>query len=226
MRTYESQAGSHVSEAVNAIITMANADGEPVSTEFNGVTIVANPGAEAKDLLEFFDAQLKRNAEAYRNSPEGKAAAERDREYERREREKRQRVAALNLQPMTVKADLAQEYAEYVAMNSKDGYSKGVVDFTERWAALMEIGISQLNDRSDPALFMYFQKNARGLSSEADTQGITGFMHGCAASALAHFWIYGEPLRRWYNLDTQIGSEGEKANETGGVLNPALMNLG
>lgn len=58
------------------------------------------------------------------------------------------------------------------------------------------------------------------------TEGITGFMYGCAVSALAHFWAHGEALRRWHNLDTQIGTEGEKANESGGVLNPALLNIG
>jgi hypothetical protein len=35
-----------------------------------------------------------------------------------------------------------------------------------------------------------------------------------------------EELRRWHNLRTQIGDEGEKANEDGGVLNPALLRVG
>ena len=33
-------------------------------------------------------------------------------------------------------------------------------------------------------------------------------------------------LRRWHNKATQIGTEGDKANETGGVLNPALLTIG
>jgi len=32
-------------------------------------------------------------------------------------------------------------------------------------------------------------------------------------------------LRKWHNIKTQIGNEGEKANASGGVLNPALLNI-
>lgn len=68
--------------------------------------------------------------------------------------------------------------------------------------------------------------NAERCSRKADTDGITGFMYGAAVSALAHFWVYGEELRRWHNKDVQIGNEGDIANETGGVLNPALLTIG
>lgn len=51
-------------------------------------------------------------------------------------------------------------------------------------------------------------------------------MYGCAVSILSQVWIHGEELRRWHNLDSQIGTEGEKANESGGVLNPAVLNIG
>ena len=66
---------------------------------------------------------------------------------------------------------------------------------------------------------------AKDTSHEADADGITGFMYGCAVSALAHFWEHGEVLRRWHNLDIQIKDEGERANVSGGVLNPALLNI-
>ena len=66
---------------------------------------------------------------------------------------------------------------------------------------------------------------AQATSHEADTEGITGFMYGCAVSLLSQAWKHGEELRRWHNLDTQIKDEGEKANESGGVLNPALLNI-
>jgi deoxyribonuclease V len=50
--------------------------------------------------------------------------------------------------------------------------------------------------------------------------------NGCAMSILSQVWVHGEQLRRWHNLKTQIRNEGEKANESGGVLNPALLSLG
>jgi len=117
---------------------------------------------------------------------------------------------------MKLKTGMEGEYVSWVKQNSKDPYSKAVVDYTERWALLMEAAVSggaKLEDIADPT------------SSTADTEGITGFMYGCAVGALASFWEFGEQLRRWHNIKTQIGNEGEKANESGGVLNPALLNI-
>lgn len=51
-------------------------------------------------------------------------------------------------------------------------------------------------------------------------------MYGCAVGMLAKAWKHGEDLRRWHNLKTQLANEGEKANEQGGVLNPALLRIG
>lgn len=125
---------------------------------------------------------------------------------------------------MKIKEGLEQEYAEYVKTNSDDGYSKGVVDYGERWAAAIEAALPPTPSTSQVIAFL--EENADRLSHEADTEGITGFMYGYAVSALAKFWIYGEELRRWHNLKTQIGNEGERANESGGTLNPALLNIG
>ena len=59
---------------------------------------------------------------------------------------------------------------------------------------------------------------------EADG-GIPGFTAGAVASMVSHCHSRGEEFRRKWNLHTQIGNEGEKANESGGVLNPALLNF-
>jgi hypothetical protein len=66
---------------------------------------------------------------------------------------------------------------------------------------------------------------AKKLSHEADKEGLTGFMYGMAVSILSKTWKYGEELRIWHNLDRQIGTEGERANKKGTVLNPALLNV-
>ena len=119
---------------------------------------------------------------------------------------------------MIIKAGLEAEYAEYVKLNSTDDYSKGVIDYTEAWAKLMEEKLAQGET---------IEGCADKTSHDADTEGITGFMYGCAVSLLASAWEHGEALRRWHNLATQIGREGERANaKPGRVLNPALLNLG
>ena len=55
---------------------------------------------------------------------------------------------------------------------------------------------------------------------------LTGFQMGAEASMVSQLAPRGEEFRRWWNLETQIGTEGERANERGGVLNPALMEIG
>lgn len=105
---------------------------------------------------------------------------------------------------------------QFVA-NNTDPYGKACVDYATRWADLMEARIA-----SGEAL----ENCAEESSHTADTDGITGFMYGCAVNALAHCWIHGERLRRWHNLKTQFHDEGEKANQNGGVLNPAVLVIG
>jgi hypothetical protein len=53
--------------------------------------------------------------------------------------------------------------------------------------------------------------------------GITGFMAGAVASMVSHCHSRGDEFRRKWNTDNQIGAEGDKANEEGGILNPALL---
>ncbi len=102
--------------------------------------------------------------------------------------------------------------------NNQDSYGSGVIRFAARWAHLME----QRMAKGETLLDQIAEPTAR----EADTEGITGFMYGCAVEILSHVWVHGEQLRRWSNLKTQIGGEGERANADGGVLNPALLVVG
>ena len=96
-------------------------------------------------------------------------------------------------------------------------YGHRVITYSEEWANAME---------REMAKGRTIAECASETASEADTDGITGFMYGAAVNVLSHVWEHGEELRRWHNLDTQIGNEGEKANESGGVLNPALLKIG
>jgi hypothetical protein len=55
--------------------------------------------------------------------------------------------------------------------------------------------------------------------------GITGFMAGAVASMVSGCHSRGDEFRRIWNGEVQIGDEGDKANESGGVLNPAVLNV-
>lgn len=101
--------------------------------------------------------------------------------------------------------------------NNQDFYGAGINAFANRWALLMEAEIEKGATVADCA---------EEMNRQADTEGITGFMYGAAVSTLAAVWIHGEDLRRWHNKDCQIHDEGDRANESGGVLNPAVMVIG
>ena len=60
---------------------------------------------------------------------------------------------------------------------------------------------------------------------DVEAGGITGFMAGCVASMVSKVHSRGDEFRRKWNTDNQIKDEGEKANETGDVLNPALLTI-
>lgn len=109
---------------------------------------------------------------------------------------------------ITTKPELAHEWAEAVGKN-QDGYGHGVVDATVLVCAGLDAG-----EAPDVAC------------KRCDSMGITGFMAGCMARWVSYFHPRGDEFRRWWNKDTQIGTEGDKANESGGVLNPAILNIG
>jgi hypothetical protein len=112
-------------------------------------------------------------------------------------------------------------WAAGVKAQKGDGYGLCVYEYAWRWASLMETALAAGETLS---------ACADRCSHEADHSlgrwGITGFQYGCAVSVLAKCWHHGDELRRWHNTATQIGDEGTRANETGGVLNPALLCVG
>ena len=55
--------------------------------------------------------------------------------------------------------------------------------------------------------------------------GLTGFMAGAVASMISQSHSRGEEFRRAWNVENQIHDEGDKANESGGILNPAILNI-
>jgi len=110
-------------------------------------------------------------------------------------------------------------FQKWKAVNDDDPYGKRIFEYAEHWATLME---------RDFENGISFNDMAEKHSRTADYDGITGFMYGAAVSVLSLAWLYGEQLRRWHNKETQLGNEGDLANEDSKkpVLNPALINIG
>jgi len=115
---------------------------------------------------------------------------------------------------------------ELWVQNSQDAYGAAIIRYVERWANLMEERMSYPLPNSYLLRSRELEEIAKQASRDADTEGITVFMYGAAVAVLATVWEHGEQLRRWHNLETQLRDEGEVANESGGVLNPAVLRAG
>lgn len=113
---------------------------------------------------------------------------------------------------MKILAGKEKGYKDWYDKNS-DGYGRACFTFAERWAELLEAEIS----KSDDVMKVFIEKAGK-LSHEADTEGITGFMYGCAVNILSQCWEYGEYLRKWHN--TEYNYDGD------GVVNPAIVTVG
>ena len=110
---------------------------------------------------------------------------------------------------MRIKPNKQYEYNKFVEINSNNGYSRYVVLFMDRWADLMEQCLEDGEKISDCA---------ERTGHKADTDGITGFMYGCAVDALYQYWEYGDELRIWYNKKYDYDGDG--------VVNPAIFRIG
>ncbi len=110
-----------------------------------------------------------------------------------------------------------EAWASFKEKNADGGYGERIITFAEEWARLMQAEMAAGKALADVM---------DSTSGEADYDGITGFMYGAAVSTLAQCWVHGDELRRTHNLKSQLGDEGERANEEGGTLNPAIINIG
>lgn len=102
-----------------------------------------------------------------------------------------------------------------------DDYGGCVMFFAEHWANLMECAMANRKTLEECA-----DASSHRADDDLGQWGVTGFQYGAAVSTLSQCWEHGEELRKWHNLKTQIRDEGEKANESGGVLNPAIICIG
>lgn len=184
-----------------AILCKVSGASHEVRFTFNDAEVSLPPISNASASLEGiavclhaqWDDKMEANRLAYW-TPERKAEAERKRIVAVKENSRREDAlrTALAAYPFQIKEGMNDAWAEAKAMNS-DPYGAAAYAYLEGWAALMSSHIAEGSSLPDCA---------KATSTTADVQGITGFMYGCAVQALSQFWVHGEELRRWHNLDT------------------------
>lgn len=211
-----------ITSAISKAKALAIETGEDVQFEFNGPTVVVSADSDEAERYQWWDSEMKRRAKEWRESPEGIRSAKLDMLRAAEEKARRARVLAEEEGEevkFTIRPGLEDEYAAYVEKNSHDGYSHVVITFTERWGWRMEKKLQYD--------WYKIENVAEKACSEADIEGITGFMYGCAVSALSYFWIHGDALRAWHNA--QYITDPVKlaeANAKGGTVNPAILTIG
>jgi hypothetical protein len=111
---------------------------------------------------------------------------------------------------MKIKAEKENDWNHIKKVNSGDAYSNRCVTYAEDWANLMETQLDQGRT---------VEQCAETTASEADTDGITGYMYGVACNILAQCWEHGESLRVWHNSKYDAEYNGS------GTINPAILTI-
>jgi hypothetical protein len=73
MQIIDISAGVDIRDAAVQLVKVASTGGR-ASCEFNGITLTAEEGATADEIVDFYMEESARRAKAYRNSPEGQKA--------------------------------------------------------------------------------------------------------------------------------------------------------
>ena len=198
--------------------------GRNAEFDFNGIICVVSPDTNLDNLYKYYADAYTMGWKLVGPTCKAEYPADIQEELDKRNKKKEEEMEAQR------KVWAAEEKAKKQALKSKvgtatielidealwnnqkevnnDGYGKGILDYAENWALLMQYGISQgqaVKDIADKA------------SHEADIEGITGFMHGAAVRILSHCWKHGEELRKWHNK--------EYNHEGDGVVNPAIITI-
>ena len=213
-RRFDGMAGNFIPELIKRMIALMETRSGTVAAELNGIEVVVKDGDTVEERWAWMQAEQERKYQAYIATPEYK---ERCRLSEiTHDKKVAETKAAFEIAPERMSVSDPEAWKKCVEANS-DGYGSATVRYAEKWARIMEGWMSK---------GLTVAEGADMASQLADDEGITGLMYGCAVSILSEMWEHGEALRLWHNKKTQIGTEGDKANETGGVLNPALLNIG
>ena len=217
-------AGSDLYGCIDIAIKQATDTNEQVSFEFNGIIIIINANSKKENVSrDYFNAHLmgwKTIGPDYRDEYTREMLAEIEAAKQKQEEERIAQEKAWRAEEARKRAEFAKtvegiemdfsnkEIWDKGLANNEDPYGRAVYVFAEQWAKLMQKHMAEGKT---------LQECADADSHAADTEGITGFMYGCAVNVLFGVWKHGEELRVWHNK--QYNHLGE------GVVNPAVLTI-
>lgn len=211
---YEPGGGETIQHSCAEAVKLARDQQCEVFFNFNDIRMLAQPDTDPEVLAGMYMTESNRRHEEWLASPE---YAEQQRQMD--EQDRRKRIA---LEFALTQAPLSMTFADEAGWKlglekNQDPYGHAIYEYADLWARIMEGRMARGAKLEDIA---------NECSHTADVDGLTGFMYGAAVAILAKAWIHGDALRKWHNLKTQLKDEGEKANATGAVLNPAMLVMG
>ncbi len=98
--------------------------------------------------------------------------------------------------------------------SSLSSYTRGILEFAERWANLIEVAMAHGDALEDVAL---------KLADQANEDGITANQFDAAVEILVECWTYGDKLLVWNNSRIQLHGEAAKANAEGALLRESSL---
>ena len=218
---FEGMVGVCVEDAISRMLKLIKDKPGMIVCDFNGQNIEVTKDDTLESAYTGWNNRMEEAHEAYRKKQEAYQQTDEYKEIVRKrdlkraqEIEKKNKwLSLVGPEPTYINKD---EWDSLLAKQSGDGYGIACFTYAKLWARLMEGAMKDGHKLVDIA---------DETSHLADEEGITGFMYGTAVYILAQTWIHGDSLRRWHNKETQIGDEGEAANESGATLNPALLTI-
>ena len=186
---YEAVAGTDIHNAIKDMIVWSKMKGRPVQTTFNGATFSVTADTDPDEAYKQWEQTLEKNAEAYRNSPEGiKAAAEAKARAEKKAKE--DAVVSELIKDEVLELTAEKAWKKSVQVNI-DPYGSGVVRYAERWGKLMQV---EMRQRGASVLT---KEIVDATKFRADNEGMSGFSWSCARNLLIQCWKYGAELGKF-----------------------------
>lgn len=195
--TLEILAGDRVDRVCAEAKEISNRDKCMVRFDFNGVTMTATPKKSLASMLWDYDTA---------NMSRWHVGLSWKEKYETENKRKREELSAKLALCPTIELSDADGWQATIDTNKDEPYGEAVIRYAETWARLMQYEMSLGRSLFEVAEYASYQ---------ADVEGLTGAMVGCAGSILSHCWIHGKDLRRWHNKQYGIiDSESIEAEET------------
>lgn len=183
---YDAMCGDYITDVIEKMIALSKKEGKPVQTTFNGATFSVTADTKPDEALNLWNQIMEKNAEAYRNSPEGiKAAAEEKARKEKKAREDAEVSALIIDEVLELTAEKA--WKKIVRFNT-DPYGSGVVRYAERWGKLMQVEMRK------QGASVLIKNIVEATKFKADNEGMTGFSASCARNLLIRCWKHGAEL--------------------------------